>query len=234
MAEILRLALVGGIVGLDTTAAFQIMICQPLVGGLLTGWALGDPIAGAFVGLLFQGLYLAEIPAGGRIFPDGNLAAVQAAALTVYGPSHIGLPFSTSLVIAFLWSTPAALFCGQVIVGTRKLHAAYLPSFDRFIEADRRGAINLLFGWIVAVNFLISAALTIILFLIGRAILQWLSPLLLSGDLIESWGSVLGGGLLGASCAVIFVVLVGPGRSRKIMWGLGAAAVSAIIWAAGY
>ncbi len=233
MGEILRLALVGGIVGLDTTAAFQIMICQPLVGGLLTGWALGDPVTGAFVGLLFQGFYLAEIPAGGRIFPDGNLAAVQAAALAVYGQNHLGLPPATSLLISFIWSIPAALFFGQAIVWTRKLHAAYLPAFDRFVEADRRGAVNLLFGWIVAENFLISAALTIILFIIGRAVFQLLSPLLLSNDLIKSWGSVLRGGLLGAGCAVIFAVLVGPGRNRKILWGMGAAAVSAVIWAAG-
>jgi len=234
VGEILRLALVGGIVGLDTTATFQFMICQPLVGGLLTGWALGDPVSGAFVGLLFQGLYLAEIPVGGRIFPDGNLATVQAAALTVYGQSQIGLPFSTSLLIGFLWSIPTALFFGQAIVWTRKLHAAYLPSFDRFIEADRRGAINLLFGWIIAENFLISSALTIILFMLGRAVLQSLSPFLLGGALIESWGSILRGGLLGAGCAVIFLVLVGPGRNRKILWGLGAAAISAVLWAAGY
>jgi len=234
LAEILRLALVGGIVGLDTTAAFQIMICQPLVSGLLTGWALGDPVTGAFVGLLFQGLYLAEIPVGGRIFPDGNLAAVQAAALTVIGQSQMGLPFSTSLLLGFIWSIPAALLSGQVIVWTRKLHAAYLPAFDRFAEANRVGAINLLFGWIIAENFLISGALTIILFMIGRAALQMLPPLLLSGGLIESWGLVLRGGILGAGCAAIFVVLVGPGRNRKIRWGVGAAAVSAFIWAAGY
>ena len=234
MTEILRLALVGGIVGLDTTAAFQIMICQPLVSGLLTGWALGDPVTGAFVGLLFQGLYLAEIPAGGRIFPDGNLAAVQAAALTVYGQSPIGLPFSTSLLMGFIGSIPAALLFGQAIVWTRKMHAAYLPAFDRFAEADRCGAINLLFGWIIAENFLISAALTIILFILGRGILQLLSPLLTGGDLVESWGSVLRGGLIGAGYAVIFVVLVRPGRRRKILWGGGAALLSAIIWAAGY
>ncbi len=78
--EILRIALVGGLVGLDTSAAFQIMLCQPLIGGFLAGWALGDPWGGAFIGLLFQGLYLVELPIGGRFFTDGHQAAVQGSA----------------------------------------------------------------------------------------------------------------------------------------------------------
>ena len=83
-------------------------------------------------------------------------------------------------------------------------------------------------------NFLISAALTIIQFMIGRAVLQSLSLFLLGAVLIESWGSVLRGGILGAGCAVIFAVLVGPGRNRKILWGLGAVSISVVLWAAGY
>ncbi len=102
--ELLRLALIGGLVGLDTTAALQMMVSQPLVGGLLAGWALHDPWQGAFIGLLFQGLYLAEFPVGGRIFPDGNLAAVQAAALAIYSQTQLHLELGLSLLLAFFWA----------------------------------------------------------------------------------------------------------------------------------
>jgi mannose/fructose/N-acetylgalactosamine-specific phosphotransferase system component IIC len=234
VAEILRLALVGGIVGLDTAAAFQIMVCQPLVSGLLTGWALGDPWLGAFVGLLCQGLYLAEFPIGARLFPDGNQAAVQAAALAIYGQGHLGMGVGTSLLFGFLWSIPVAVIGGQAIFWTRKLNAAYLPAFDRFAETDRRGAINLLFGWIIVEDFLISAVLTVLLFLLGRSLAGSLLSIWPCESLLENWGMILRGGMLGAGCAVIFVVLVGSGRNRKIRWGMGTAAVSAVIWAAGY
>ena len=234
MAEILRLALVGGIVGLDTAAAFQFMICQPLVSGLLTGWAMGDPWLGAFMGLLCQGLYLAEFPIGARLFPDGNQAAVQAAALAVYGHVQLEWGLGISLLFGFLWSIPVGVIGGYAILWTRKLNAAYLPLFDRFAETDRRRAINLLFGWIVVEDFLINAALTVVLFIIGRGLAILFLSVWPSERLLDDWGMILRAGMLGAGCAVIFVVLVGSGRNRKIRWGMGVAAVSAAIWAVGY
>jgi mannose/fructose/N-acetylgalactosamine-specific phosphotransferase system component IIC len=234
LAEILRLALVGGLVGLDTTAAFQIMISQPLIGGLLAGWALGDPWVGAFVGLLFQGLYLAEIPVGGRIFPDGNLAAVQAAALTVYGQSHLGLGLGTSLLVGFLWSIPVAMICGQAIIWTRKLHAVYLPLFDRFVNADRRGAINALFGWIVVENFLISAIVTVVLFYVGLALVRLYMSFGLPLGFTHVWGSALRGALLGAGCAVIYSVLIGAMKRYRLWLSAATVVLSALVWAVGF
>lgn len=232
--DILRLAVVGGLVGLDTAAAFQVMICQPLVGGLLAGWALGEPGTGALVGLLFQGLYLAEFPIGARLFCDGNLAAVQAAALTVFGTSHLTLPLGSSICIAFLWAIPTAVIGGQVIAWTRRLHGQFLPILDRWVAEGRFAALDLLYGIVIAADFAISALLTVILFFIGRQAFALLTVLSAWAHPLNDWGLALRGGLLGAGCAVIFVILVGALKGRKRWLPLIAAILAGGVWAVGY
>ncbi len=231
--ELLRIALVGGLVGLDTTAAFQVMISQPLVGALLAGWALGDPWGGAFIGLLFQGLYLAEIPLGGRTFPDSNQGALQAAALSVYLQSHAGMSAGAALLIAFVWALPVSVLGGRIIVLERRLHAAYLPLLDRLAAADRRGALNMLYIAVIVENFLVNALLTAGLFGIG-ALLLGNPPVELVESALGAWGQSLQGGLLGAGCAAIFLLLATKSKKWRGALTIGAVIAGAGIWAAGF
>jgi len=232
--EILRIALVGGLVGLDTTAAFQVMVSQPLVGGLLAGWALGEPWLGALVGLLYQGLFMAEIPVGARTFPDGNQGAVQASAVTAALHSDFGLGTGLSLLLGFLWSLPMAYAGGRVIVWIRRLHALYLPILDRLVTQDRRAALNWLYLGVVAENFLVSAALTAAAFAAGRGLMGAAGTYLAGFGPWEFWGLTLRGSLLGAGCGIIFITLLGKITGKRAWAALAAAAAAAGLWIAGY
>jgi mannose/fructose/N-acetylgalactosamine-specific phosphotransferase system component IIC len=232
--EWLKLALVGGVVALDSSAAFQIMISQPLVGGLLTGWALGDLWLGAFLGLLFQGLYLAEFPIGARIYPDSNLGAVQAAAVTVYLRHDLHVALGLSLLLGFFWAIPTSMIGGQMIIWQRRWHGRYLPVVDRLIATGRERTISVLYVAVILENFLVGALLTTILFLLGRQTLGWLASNLPYEAYLARWGMTLRGGLLGAGGAVIFMILGGNIRGYKRWLILAAGGVMAALWAIGY
>ncbi len=75
-------ALVAVVVGLDRTAALQLMISRPLVAAPLTGWLLGDPLAGLLIGALVELLWLGRLPVGAAIPPDDTQVAVGASVLT--------------------------------------------------------------------------------------------------------------------------------------------------------
>src|SRR6185503_7633792 len=79
------LALLGGWLAADATAFLQLLVSQPLVGGALSGWILGDAFAGAQVGALLQLFALAGLPLGGRTPEDFASAGVvgPVVALTV-------------------------------------------------------------------------------------------------------------------------------------------------------
>jgi mannose PTS system EIIC component len=76
-------ALVAVVVGLDRTAALQLMISRPLVAGPLAGWLLGEPLTGLLIGALVELLWLGRLPVGAAIPPDDTQVAVAASVLTI-------------------------------------------------------------------------------------------------------------------------------------------------------
>lgn len=82
-------ALIGGIVDLDSTAAIQCMISQPIVAapltGLILGGMLGNSIAGLqlglMVGVILQLVWIEQLPLGMNVPPDAALASVLSVAL---------------------------------------------------------------------------------------------------------------------------------------------------------
>jgi mannose/fructose/N-acetylgalactosamine-specific phosphotransferase system component IIC len=78
-------AFLGGLVGLDRTAAGQIMVSQPLVAGPLIGWFLGDFTAGAIIGSVLELIWLLDLPVGTFVPADATVGTVSAVAIAVVG-----------------------------------------------------------------------------------------------------------------------------------------------------
>jgi mannose/fructose/N-acetylgalactosamine-specific phosphotransferase system component IIC len=68
--EITLVTILGGLVALDRTEAYQTMLSQPLVIGLIVGLILKDLQGGIKIGILLQLIYLWVLPIGSAVFPD--------------------------------------------------------------------------------------------------------------------------------------------------------------------
>jgi len=93
---ILVLSLVGGLLSLDSTAALQVMLSQPLVAGSVAGLLAGDVATGLVVGATLQLVWIGVLPVGAAPFPDGavaGVAGVGAAAML----SRSGVPMSLAI-----------------------------------------------------------------------------------------------------------------------------------------
>jgi PTS system mannose-specific IIC component len=85
----LLIALIGGVVDLDSTATWQFMISQPIVAAPLTGLFLGNIYGeaaiglklGLMVGTILQLLWIEQLPLGMNVPPDAALASVLSVAL---------------------------------------------------------------------------------------------------------------------------------------------------------
>lgn len=78
-AEYFLVAAVGGLIALDRTVAFQVMISRPIVAGPIIGLLLGQPLTGAAVGALLELVWISRLPLGGHIPPNESLGAILAA-----------------------------------------------------------------------------------------------------------------------------------------------------------
>ena len=74
-------ALIVGVLGLDQTAVAQVLLSQPLVGGAILGWCVGDPGSGLLAGAFFQFLCLTDLPVGASVPPDSALAGLICVAI---------------------------------------------------------------------------------------------------------------------------------------------------------
>ncbi|HET7319863.1 MAG TPA: PTS sugar transporter subunit IIC [Nitrospirota bacterium] len=89
---ILGVAVIGGIIGLDRTAAGQFMISQPIVAAPFTGWVLGDMTAGMVIGATLELIWVLDIPVGTFVPANATVCAVSATAIAALGNPGGGAP----------------------------------------------------------------------------------------------------------------------------------------------
>ena len=138
--ENIYIGLVGSLLVLDTTVAFQFLISQPLIACTLLGWFLGDIQLGVHVGMYLQLLWLSSMPVGAAIVPEGNLAAIVIAALVIrYNNNYEN--FNTILICGLLYGIVVSYLGGELVVLFRKANQHVL---QKVLAFARRGKLNIL------------------------------------------------------------------------------------------
>lgn len=132
------ISLVGSLIVLDTTVAFQFLISQPLIACTLLGWFLGDPYLGMQIGIFLQLLWLSNMPVGASIVPEGNFAAIVITALVIRY-SQLFPNFYTVLIIAILFGVFISYVGGQLIIIIRKSNSYLLK---KVINDIKKGNIH--------------------------------------------------------------------------------------------
>jgi mannose/fructose/N-acetylgalactosamine-specific phosphotransferase system component IIC len=130
-------ALVVGALGLDQTAFAQVLLSQPLVGGVILGWCAGDPGSGLLAGAFFQFLCLTDLPVGASIPPDTALAGLIGVAtfLSLGHPPGWGDQALLGLLAAgFL---PVAMLARAFDVRVRRANRIWVRITERLLEQGR-------------------------------------------------------------------------------------------------
>lgn len=122
---LLLLILLGGWTALDATGYGQFMISRPLVASALAGWIVGDPMAGAALGLVLEAFQLTVLPVGASRYPEPGPAAVAAGAL-----------FSAHMVSMSALLTAVAFYLAWERLGGATVHLQRKANSRLFDVAD--------------------------------------------------------------------------------------------------
>ena len=135
-SDLLIVALIGGIVAVDTTAAWQVMICRPIVSGPFVGFALGDLQTGLVFGAMMELIWVGIVPVGAAIFPDSNVGSVVGTALAIQLHQDLAsLPLA--VLISFVYMIPVACIGGRTIVLMRRLNVTLVRRALASAEGSR-------------------------------------------------------------------------------------------------
>lgn len=139
--EVLILCFIGGIVGIDTAAAWQLMISQPVVTCPVIGLIFGQPEIGILLGILLELPWLIEMPIGAKHGLSGNLGAVVATGIAIYLNSHKCNTENIIIIISILYSLLVSRAGSYLLIVKRKLNSKLTYLAD---DAAARGDISLI------------------------------------------------------------------------------------------
>lgn len=118
-SAVAAMTMLGGALGLDTTAALQLMVSEPLVAGTLAGLVLGDPALGLALGAALQLVWCGALPVGAAPFPDSAPAAVGAVG-GAFVLVRAGVPAATAMAAGLVVALCAGMAGQSLTTWLRK------------------------------------------------------------------------------------------------------------------
>lgn len=175
--HILLFCFLGGMISIDSEAAWQVMISQPLVACPVAGLLFGNLEVGFMVGILMQLPFLVEIPAGGARQSFSNLGAFVGAGLAAE-LSHL-VPAMPNLVLvsAVTFAILISRITLPVIKLTRGLNLLFVKRVEAALSEGRLRAVSFYQYLGVGHAFLFGIFFSAIFWLLGKYLLP---PLVIS------------------------------------------------------
>jgi mannose/fructose/N-acetylgalactosamine-specific phosphotransferase system component IIC len=228
------LALFGAIVYLDTTAAFQFMICQPAIACPLYGLIVGRPEIGLFFGLTFQLLWLRSLPVGAARFYEGNLGALVATAIAVEIPQ---MPTGESPLLVMAFATFAGLIAaglGRFLTAVvRQILKGFANSYANALANESYARGRVIFGAALLFNAAAGALLALVLYFLSLQAMDLFigipAHLPVSQTIVDStdwlWGGLLAA-LLGGGVGIAASRFA---QRKTLAWTIGGFVIGTVL-----
>jgi mannose/fructose/N-acetylgalactosamine-specific phosphotransferase system component IIC len=194
----LLIALIGSLLALDTTVAFQFLISQPLFSCTLIGYLSGNPMVGLQVGFYLQLIWLSSLPVGAAILPEGNTAAIVIAALVT--GFYNGDNFYSLLVIGLFYGLLISYFGGELVVLYRKTNTFILHKAITFAGKGETKYLSYINLFALSYHFFLMFILIIAALTIGDFLFGYLSQLPSAWEVFFKYGAI---GLLGTGVGLV-------------------------------
>src|SRR5438105_6584898 len=137
LIDLIPLALLGGVLGLDVVSFPQAMISRPLVAATITGVLIGQPASGLLIGATLELIALETLPFGASRYPEWGSASVVGGAIFATYPTHPAgaMPIAMIAALATTW------LGGWTMVKLRQLNAVWAGRKRDALAAGARGSV---------------------------------------------------------------------------------------------
>jgi mannose/fructose/N-acetylgalactosamine-specific phosphotransferase system component IIC len=202
--DVLPVAILGALLGLDVVTFPQAMISRPIVAATVAGAFIGNPLAGLTIGAALELIALGMLPFGASRYPEWGSASVAGGALYA---AQLGNPpgaLASSVVAALL----AALVSSWSMVRLRRFNAVCARSERAAVEAGSARAIVGLQVIGLTADFVRGGLITLAAMLLFRPFVQQAAAL---------WGTDAG---ISRAVVVAVAAAVAAGAIWKIFHGV--------------
>jgi mannose/fructose/N-acetylgalactosamine-specific phosphotransferase system component IIC len=214
------IALIGSLLALDTSVAFQTLLAQPLITSTLIGWYAGDVQLGLHVGLYLQLLWLINLPVGGVKIPEANVASIVTSTLILrFAPDYNY--FNLVFVAGILYGLLISYVGSEFVVMHRRLNSTIFHRVYNAVQNGHSSAIGLMVSSAIMLHFLLMFALIFSALTLSDLFIPFLKYL------PSGWYEFFDHGMavvLGIGCGLILTIFKDKGCKRMIalgfVWGI--------------
>ena len=215
LAQLLPLALLGAVLGLDVVSFPQAMISRPLVAATAAALLLGDPVRGLLVGATLEMFALETLPFGASRYPEwGSAAVIGGSLFTLHDNTSAG-----ALTVAVLAALSAAWIGGWSMVQLRKLNAILARQRHEAVAAGSKRVVEGLQVFGLTADLLRGGLLTMVLLALFTPVQQYVLGTW-NSDPRVSRAVVVGVAASVAAGAVWKVVHAAPGARWLMLVGV--------------
>ena len=183
-------------------------INRPLVGGLVVGLILGNPVQGTIIGATINVIYLGLVSAGGSLPADSGMAGIMGTTFALIG----GLDTNTALALA----VPMGLVGAVIEVLTMTGQCMLIPLADKWIEQGKSKLVIWANTWIpYIVKSIIRFIIVFVILYFGSNALDSVTNAL-SGRVLDAL-SVMGG-MLPAVGVGMMLLSIFKGNARWFLF----------------
>jgi PTS system mannose-specific IIC component len=154
--QLMPLAALGAVLGLDVVSFPQAMISRPIVASTLAGAMLGQPVRGLIMGVALEFFALESMPFGASRYPEWGSASVVGGALFAMTPD--GTP--AAMTLSALAALVAAQVGGLSMVALRRWNAQLARGRQAELAAGSGRAVAMLQLSGMAADFVRGGLLT--------------------------------------------------------------------------
>lgn len=209
LIDLLPIALLGAVLGMDVVTFPQAMISRPIVAATLAGAFVGNAAAGLIMGAVLELLALEMLPFGASRYPEWGSASVVGGSLYAAQPGDPSGALAASLFAALV----TALLSGKSMVWLRRLNASLASRERSALESGSNDAVTGLQLFGLSADLVRGFAVTLIMMLL-------FSPLIRA--IVASWGT---GPRVSRGAVVVMVAAVSAGAIWKIFHSVARARV---------
>ena len=137
LLDVLPIAVLGGLLGLDVVSFPQAMFSRPLVAATVAGALVGHSPSGLLVGAALELIALETLPFGAAKYPEWGSAATVGGALFAAHPSHPAGAMTMAVIAAIATGWIGAWTMYQL----RRLNAREADRHRHGLDAGARGTV---------------------------------------------------------------------------------------------
>lgn len=168
LLDVLPIALLGALLGLDVVSFPQAMISRPIVAATVAGVFIGEPERGLLIGVVLELIALDTLPFGASRYPEWGSAGVVGGALYASQPHEMYGALPAAMLAALL----TASISGWSMVVLRRTIAGKLTRSRDLIEAGSRDALMSLHLTGLSLDLLRGGAVTLVAMVVFSPLVQ--------------------------------------------------------------